>query len=67
MTIEQNLLPLCRSCRVALKLGIYYWVVLIISVQHLSLRTMLFEKCAKECSTTTAVLSMVTPRGNGLV
>jgi len=59
MAVKENFLSLSGGCRIALELGIDYRIMVIVRVQHLRLSAMLFEQLAQECSTPTAILSMI--------
>jgi hypothetical protein len=62
VAIEQDLLPLLRRCRTTLEFRINNWILLIIRIQHLSLRTMLLEQSSQEGCPTAAVLSIIWSR-----
>src|SRR4051812_10702159 len=63
VTVEEDLLPLARCCRISFKFRIYDWVVMILGIQHLSLCTMLLEQCSEKSSSASAIFSMIWSRG----
>jgi len=66
VTIEQNLLSLAGSCRVAFKLSVNNRIVMVVRIQHLGLCSMFLEQSSEESGPTSAVLSMIWSRRYGL-